>query len=125
MKFKPYLFILPGLVALTGCSQTPVSDSEVATGAAVTVETLAEDEFLLSIIRNEPPVGFENRRLRVHAEQLCPTGYRYVLRQAHQNGQLAVHHAQCAAGANCSHELRWHIRCGHIPREPFRFFGRT
>jgi hypothetical protein len=123
MNFKPFYLILPGLLALTGCSQTPTLPAEPIAG--VTIDKLAADEFVLTISRNEPPMAFENRRLRLQSEQLCPTGYSYVLRQAHKHGQLAVHHAECAAGANCSHELRWHIRCGHVPREPFRFFGRT
>ncbi|WP_044406254.1 hypothetical protein [Thiomicrospira microaerophila] len=120
MNLKTLLLLAPALAVMAGCSQTPTT-----LGTPVSVQTLAEDEFLLSITRNEPPMKFENRRLRAQAEQLCPTGYSYVLRQAHRNGELAVHHAQCSAGGDCSHQLKWHIRCGHVPREPFRFFGRT
>lgn len=125
MKLKHLLLLVPGLAVLSACSQTPVSDEAVSLQSGVEVSALAEDEFMLSIMRNEPPMKFENRRLRLQAEQLCPTGYSYVLRQAHRDGELAIHHAQCAVGADCSHKLTWHIRCGHIPREPFRFFGRT
>ncbi|UQB41401.1 hypothetical protein JX580_06800 [Thiomicrospira microaerophila] len=124
MNLKPLLLLVPGLLLL-GCSQNSVKNAESSAVSGVDVVELAADEFVISIMRNEPPMKFENRRLRVQAEQLCPTGYSYVLRQAHRNGEMAIHHAQCAAGADCSHELSWHIRCGHVPREPFRFFGRT
>lgn len=112
MKNKLLLLLLPGLLLLTGCSQ-------------VEVRELAQDEFELSLYRDAPPMSFESRAMRKQAEQLCPTGYRYLLRQAVKQGEFATHHAECAAGKDCGHQLEWRIRCGNVPREPFSLFGRT
>lgn len=115
MKIKHILWLAPGLVlVLSGCAQ-------------VGVIPLSEEnkEYELIQTRSEPPTSFESRALRKKAEDLCPTGYEYLLRYAHKPAEFVGHHAACAVGEDCSYELKWRIRCGDIPREPFSLFGKT
>lgn len=115
MKIKHVLWLVPGLVlVLSGCAQ-------------VSVNTLSDEkeEYELIQVRSEPPKDFESRTLRKQAEALCPTGYEYLLRQAQKSAEFVDHHAACAVGEDCGYELKWRIRCGDIPREPFSLFGKT
>lgn len=93
--------------------------------AQIAVQPLSETEYELVQYRDEPPTGFESRALRKQAEALCPKGYEYLLRHAQKPAEFATHHAECALGKDCGYELKWRIRCGDIPREPFSLFGKT
>lgn len=115
MKIKHVLWLVPGLVlVLSGCAQ-------------VSVNTLSDEkeEYELIQVRSEPPKDFESRALRKQAEALCPTGYEYLLRHAQKSAEFVKHHAACGVGEDCGYELKWRIRCGDIPREPFSLFGKT
>ena len=100
------------LVSISGCANVQVTD-------------LTGDEYMIEQTRFEPPTSFESRALTSKAEQLCPKGYSYLLRQAYSDHEFAVHHGECATGADCEFKLQWRIRCGNIPREPFSLFGKT
>lgn len=100
------------LLLITGC-------------ANVEVTKLAEDEFLIEQIRFDPPISYESRALTKKADQLCPIGFSYLLRQAHSEHEFATDHQQCAVGQDCQFTLQWRIRCGNIPREPFSLFGKS
>lgn len=107
------LFSILGLI---GCSQVQVQE--------LTTEQGSDEVYVLSEFRDGPATQFESHSLRQQADVLCPSGYAILSRQALANEPLAMHQADCT-GSSCAHQLTWRIRCGNIPREPFRFFGRT
>lgn len=117
------ILALSAVVSLAGCAQVQVQELTPSAASGSDAEGLQET-YRLTQFRDAAPSSFESRALRKQAESLCPNGYKILSRQAFATEMLASHQAECPSGS-CAHQLEWQIRCGNIPREPFRFFGRT
>lgn len=107
------LLAMLGVAALwmTGCAQ-------------VQPQAVNDNEYVLTETYDQAPVSLESRRLSKQAENLCPKGYSFKLRQINAIDELASHQFECAQGKNCGYVLQWHVRCGEVPREPFSIFGK-
>ncbi len=116
------ILAISAVLTLAGCAQVQVQD--ITPSTTTTTQETPAGTYRLTQFRDAAPSSFESRALRTQADALCPSGYEVLSRHAFATEVLAAHQAECPS-RSCAHQLEWHIRCGNIPREPFRFFGRT
>lgn len=132
-------------VSVSGCSMTEKSSKETVDTSSVVVEKLlpenvqqggftgaAEavardrygDEYRLSIWVNDTIHSLDNGVLHSQSQSLCANGYVKLSQQAFKRGRLKETSLACVNG-DCEYQLKWHIRCQAVPKQPFSLFGKS
>jgi hypothetical protein len=106
------LALLSAVVALSACSTAQIKEVD-------------KETFYLTEFYSEPVTGFDSWSLRRQAKEVCPTGYRYLLRTAGKPSEFAKQHFECVGGQDCTYALEWRIKCTDQPQEKFSIFGKS
>ncbi len=112
MKLSGAVLLGVAAVALSGCSTAQIKEVD-------------KETFYLTEYYSEPVSGFDSWSLRRQAKEVCPTGYRYLLRTAGKPSEFAKQHFECVSGKDCSYALEWRIQCSDQPQEKFSIFGKS
>ncbi len=113
------------ILKLTGLFTTVAAVLTMSACSTVQTQEIDKETFFLTEFYHEPFTSYDSWSLRRQAKDLCPTGYKYLLRKAGKSSEFAKQDFECIGGKNCEYALEWRIKCTDQPEEKFSFFGKS
>ena len=93
--------------------------------SGVQTKEMGENVYYLTNFYNEPPTSFSSWSIESRADEVCPTGYDVLSKNAGKSGEFGYNDFACAAGQACDYVMEWRIRCSDKPKQETSIFGKT